>query len=221
LANHGYLNRSGKHIYIWDIAKALYRGYALTLPFSIFLCVGTLYLIRQWNPFAPLDLARIGIHGGVEHNASLVHDDVNTNAGLRYGSNQINHRLVKELKDEVELNGAHEKPYCVDSWDVARARIRREKECGPVDSVHQEIARGEMAIALGMWDREVLGKKGNAPGVPLDWLLEWLGKERLPGEWLEKLKMEAVRRTGLFDTVKRAKEIRKHVEMIRAGTAQH
>lgn len=217
LANHGYINRSGKQIYIWDIAIALYKGYALTLPFAIFLSVGTLFLIRHWNPFRPLDLARVGVHGGVEHNASVVHPDVDVNAGLTYASSDIDPGLVKRLEEEVKANGIREKPVAVDYIDVARARIRREKECGPIDSMHQEIARGELAIALGCWDRRKLGIEGNAEGVPLDWLLEWIGTERLPSQWTQRLANGTAQRTGLFETMKRAKSIKLEVERMRAA----
>ncbi|KAL0948864.1 hypothetical protein HGRIS_008984 [Hohenbuehelia grisea] len=39
---------------------------------------------------------------------------------------------------------------------VGRARVRREKLSMPLDALHAEIARGEMAIMLGMWNVRVL-----------------------------------------------------------------
>jgi hypothetical protein len=49
------------------------------------------------------------------------------------------------------MQGLLEKRSRNDAEDVARARIRRENESPVLDILHAEIARGEMAIALGVW----------------------------------------------------------------------
>jgi len=66
----------------------------------------------------------------------------------------------------------------VDEADVGRMRARRQKDILPkkLDPVHAEIARGEMAIILGVWTR----KHGEKTGIPLPWLLQWLSEERMP-----------------------------------------
>ncbi|EEB98000.1 hypothetical protein MPER_02576 [Moniliophthora perniciosa FA553] len=90
------------------------------------------------------------------------------------------------------------KPYSdtlVSCADVGRMRARRQREIAPkkLDGLHEEIARGEMAIILGVWEQETYvenldGEKNGGvtvkkKGVPLPYLLTWLGEERLPEGW--------------------------------------
>jgi len=90
----------------------------------------------------------------------------------------------------------------MDAADVARPRIRREKDSPPLDPVHAEIARGEMAIILG-----VMETKGEEKvGVPVEWMREWISRERLPTDW------KPTHAQGLLDTVKRSKAIRTAME---------
>lgn len=80
--------------------------------------------------------------------------------------------LQRILNDPAYMN------VLVDEADVGRMRARRQKDILPkkLDPVHAEIARGEMAIILGVWTR----KHGEKTGIPLPWLLQWLSEERLP-----------------------------------------
>jgi len=83
--------------------------------------------------------------------------------------------------------------------DVARARVRRENECSePLDGLHAEIARGEMAIVLGVFG----GKHGSQDGVPIRWLKEWLKYERMPRGW------KPFYSQGFFQSVKTSGDIR-------------
>ena len=45
--------------------------------------------------------------------------------------------------------------------------------------MHAEIARGEMAIALGLFG----GLNGAQDGIPVEWLREWIRDERIPHGW--------------------------------------
>ncbi|KAJ8502410.1 heme-thiolate peroxidase [Pleurotus djamor] len=124
---------------------------------------------------------------------------------------------------------------------LARSRVRREYESWEdsgktkkIDDLHAEIARGEMAIVLGMWgvelpevekdsenfpgEGDVLGgdkksstkrKQETRKGVPIEWLREWIAHERLPGGW-RKMKKQ-----GLLSTIKINKEIKKGMEALR------
>lgn len=117
----------------------------------------------------------------------------------------------------------------MDHADLARHRVRRQAECGPTGKVHQEIARGEMAIILNAWGIDRLGKLPKKPttsslppklGAPVSWLRDWLGSERLPEEWFDTLESgPAPKLTGLFDTVKMSKLIRLRAEQIVAEAA--
>jgi len=156
----------------------------------------------------PIDLNKIGKHNAIEHDASLVHLD--TPKGHDFAPIDIDQNLVDDLMNDVE----HEKEDINDAGslmsfnDVARARIRREKDCRPIDGVHQEIARGEMAIILGVWETASKGKVG----VPTEWVRRWIGHEMLPDGW------RPTHKQGLLNTIQRSKAIRTAMEEMRWAT---
>ncbi|PPQ75923.1 hypothetical protein CVT24_002505 [Panaeolus cyanescens] len=217
MANHGYIPRDGKNLSASAIKTGLQECYGLSTPLAAFLTyVGFLIL----GKFRPISLHDIGVHGKIEHNASLVHGD--TPEGEVYAPIKIHQDLldkflqqdVKPSKAEVEATagGADiEKKWLLNFEDVARARVRREKECHPVNAVHQEIARGEMAIILGVWETQAEG--GGKVGAPAEWIRRWLGEERLPDGW------SPTRVQGFFDVVKRAKSIKLTADKFRAEEA--
>jgi len=155
-----------------------------------------------------VSLKQIGKHNCIEHNASLVHDDCpNTE---EYAPIQVVPALLDALVGERRSD--EKKPDAVtgddllEIEDVAKFRVRREKECGPVDNVHAEIARGEMAIALGMWEYKV----GSHAGIRKDWLRDWLEHGRLPNGW------RPTHSQGLLDTVRRSKKMRSMMAQMKA-----
>ena len=123
----------------------------------------------------------------------------NTPPGEKYAPIEIHKELVDLLiSDVADAGGEKGKGKLMDAADVARSRIRREKDSPPLDAVHAEIARGEMAIILG-----VLEMKGDEKvGVPVEWMREWISEERMPTGW------KPTHVQGLLDTVKRSKAIR-------------
>lgn len=164
----------------------------------------------------PIDLYEIGKHNAVEHDASLVHHDTPT--GEVFAPIQIDQSLVTELinditppptKDGAQSAETAEQQPLMNALDVARARIRREKGSKPLDKVHAEIARGEMAIILGVWETASKDKAG----VPAEWMRRWIGHEKLPEGW------KPTHKQGLLDTVKRAKAIRAAMDEMRAAEA--
>jgi len=164
--------------------------------------------------FRNIDLYEIGEHGRVEHDASLVHRD--TSKGQKYAPISINQRLVDRLiadaktgDEEGEGPEAGDRRTLMDASDVARARIRREKQSPPLDGMHAEIARGEMAIILGVWET----KAGKNVGVPVEWMREWIGHERLPKDW------KPTHVQGLLDVVRRSSAIRLAMEAQRKAEA--
>jgi hypothetical protein len=169
------------------------------------LSIGGFFLLKR---FRTISLYEIGKHGAVEHNASLVHKDTPSNE--KYAPIEVQQGLVQQLIDDAKTGDeegegpeAGDRRVLMDASDVARARIRREK-CSPqLDGVHAEIARGEMAIILGVWET----KAGSNVGVPVEWMREWIGHERLPEGW------KATHVQGLFDVVKRSKAIRSAMEL--------
>jgi hypothetical protein len=125
----------------------------------------------------------------------------------------------------------------VDEADVGRMRARRQKAILPhkLGWAHAEIARGEMAIILGVWNE----KHGGKTGIPLPWLLQWLSEERLPEVPVDGASAEEVngsdsssvsssspktmwrpsRKQTLSNTMNRSKVIRKVTNSIEAHWA--
>ncbi|KAF6754055.1 hypothetical protein DFP72DRAFT_990574 [Ephemerocybe angulata] len=215
MANHGYIPRDGKALSGWQIVRGLVNCYGLTTPFSIFLSYTTFLLLKKLG--RRIDLYEIGEHGVVEHDASLVHR--NTGTGEKYAPIDIDKDLLAkfvkeartEVEVEVEVDGKKELETLnlLTIADVGRARVRREKESPPLDAKHAEIARGEVAIILGVWET----KTKDVTGTRMDWLERWLGEERLPDGW------KPARAVGMFETVRRAKAIRAATEAVRAAEA--
>jgi len=170
LANHGYLPRNGRDIRIWDLVKGLTTGYGLSFFLATFLSLGGVGLLSQFRRLSLSDLAR---HNCIEHDASLAHADVR-DADDEYASTRVCEPLLKTLCDEGLAMGD-----ALTLEGVASIRFRREKQCRPLDWVHSEIARGEMAIAIGVLG----GKDADKKGLSVNVLHDWLENERLPEGW--------------------------------------
>ncbi|KAJ7617858.1 Chloroperoxidase [Roridomyces roridus] len=196
MANHGYIRRDGKGITPWMMAAGLRACYGLSTPLSLFLTIGGWFLIKRYALRA-LTLADIGLHGGVEHDASVVHRDCPA------GQKDAPIEIIPELVDEFTRNV---KDALVTNEDIVETRIRRERASPPLDPMHAEIARGEMAIILGVWARSADGVEG----VPLPWMKLWLGQERLPEGWrpdhTETLRSVVKRATALRTAMNKMKK---------------
>lgn len=190
-----------------DISRGLMGCYGLSIPCALFLSFGGFLMLRK---FGRIDLFEIGKHDVIEHDASLVHHD--TPQGHHFAPIHIDPSLVNALVADVKPSPAEiatssdsTTTFLMNYEDVARSRIRRETESRPLDGVHSEIARGEMAIILGVWEV----KTKNKVGIPVDYLKRWIGEERLPDGWKPDHKQ------GLLDVVKRSKGIRLAMEQMR------
>ena len=160
--------------------------------------------------FRRISLHDIGKHNAVEHNASLVHHDIAQ--GQTYAPIVIDHSLVDVLISDVKpsLAEIEKSPdptakFLMNYEDVARARVRREAECNSIDGLHSEIARGEMAIILGVWEVKTKDKVG----IPVDYLKRWIAEERLPDGW------KPDHTQGLLDVVKRSSQIRNAMDQMK------
>ncbi|KAG6909223.1 hypothetical protein DXG01_001530, partial [Tephrocybe rancida] len=200
--------RDGKNLGVWDLISGLKACYNLSTPLAAFLSITTFFILRR---ITKVSLFEIGEHGRVEHNASLVHKD--TPQGCKYAPVGIVSRLVDLLLSDAKTGDEAgegpeygERRTLMDASDVARARVRREKESPKLDGVHAEIARGEMAIILGVWET----RAGKNVGIPVEWMREWIGYERLPKDWTP------THVQGLFDVVKRSFSIHRAMDAQRA-----
>jgi len=207
MANHGYIARDGKDLSAMDIVRGLKACYGLSTVLAMFLSFGGYFLIRK---FRRISLYELGKHNAIEHNASLVHHDIPE--GQTFAPIQIDHSLVDALVSDVKPSPAEiEKSpnptakFLMNYEDVARARVRREAECNSVDGLHAEIARGEMAIILGVWEVKTKEKIG----IPMDYFKRWIGEERLPDGW------KPDHTQGLLDVIKRSSQIRNAMNEMR------
>ncbi|KAG6868292.1 hypothetical protein C0993_005368, partial [Termitomyces sp. T159_Od127] len=189
--------RDGKNIGLWGLIRGLKECYNLSTPLAIFLAIGGFFLLRR---IGRVDLYDIGEHGKIEHDASLVHRD--TPVGQQYAPIEVEEELVDLLADDAKTGSEGEggERTLMDARDVARARVRREKQSPRLDAVHAEIARGEMAIVLGVFEKH----EGTNVGVPVEWMREWMYHERLPKEW----ERDGTHVQGLLNVISRAKSIR-------------
>ena len=131
---------------------------------------------------------------GVEHNASLVHLNVAPYESHLTPSPFPTSSLASRFLPHKTL---------ITDRDIAHERVRREEETdgGPLDAIHAEMARGEMAIILNVW-------RGDGKGVERDVLVDWLANERLD-EGKERKK------TGLLDVMKTSRGMKKEMERVR------
>ncbi|KAF8890451.1 Chloroperoxidase [Infundibulicybe gibba] len=204
LANHGYIARDGKNLGVMELIKGLKACYNLSTFLATFLVIGGFVLLKRMKR---VSLEEIGKHGAIEHDASLVHRD--TPQGEPIAPIDIQPELVNELISDADTGIDHGEKgtgkILMNAADVARARVRREKDSPPLDAVHAEIARGEMGIILGVWET----RDGNNVGIPVEWMRDWIGHERMPKDW------RADHVQGLFDVVKRSKAIRTAMDSLK------
>lgn len=199
--------RHGKNLSAMEMTRGLKACYGLSTFCAMFLSFGGYFMLRK---FRRISLHEIGKHDAVEHNASLVHHDIPD--GETYAPIEIDHSLVDALVSDVKPSAAEiEKSsdptakFLMNYEDVARARIRREAECKPVDALHAEIARGEMAIILGVWEVKTKSKVG----IPMEYFKRWIAEERLPDGW------KPDHSQGLLDVIRRSSQIRGVMNKIR------
>ena len=88
--------------------------------------------------------------------------------------------------------------------DVARARVWRESQCPVLNHLHAEIARGEMAIAFGLFSQPDSDKQE----IPVDMLRVWLSEERLPDGW------KPTHTQGLLETIRTSRQIYNEMKKI-------
>jgi Peroxidase, family 2 len=195
MANHGLLPRDGKDITLPSLICAVRDVYHLSWPLAIVLAVGGYILIKAWWRINLEDLA---LHNGVEHNASLAHDDAPSGLKPSFAPTVADPSLLNQL-----LNDSSDGKVMT-AADIARARVRREAtyEPGAIDPVHMEIARGEFALVLAIF--------GGNGAIPLDYLRTWMLEEKFPVGWVKPKQ-----RVTLLRIILLSWEIRRAMEAMR------
>ncbi|KAI0265962.1 Chloroperoxidase [Gloeopeniophorella convolvens] len=213
LANHGYMYvlPSLQPRRPQDI-RLLREAFGLSLPLATFLTLGGFALLHQHETGARLteirlsDLAR---HGRIEHDQSLAHDD--TLPGEKYAPCRPDFHRLRALLDSSH-NGRG-----LTLRDVARARVLRAQGVPQLDKMHAEIARGEMALVLGIFGTPVGKIDEEYPEeqqVALDMLLPWWEQERFPQGWVP------TKRQGLLSTMRMSAVMRREMRRLESAEKQ-
>jgi hypothetical protein len=183
---------------VFDIVRGLKEGYHLSTLLAYILSFGGLFLLAQYRKMSLADLSR---HNLIEHDASLFHLDAHSED--EYAPPAVCDSLMKVSLD----NGGRYLQGRMTLEDVANIRVKREAECRPLDGVHAEIARGEMAIAIGILG----GKDAATNGLDLEVLRIWVENERLPDDW------KPDHTQGLYKTYKMATVVRDRMNAMKKG----
>ncbi len=115
---------------------------------------------RDGVGFSLHDLAR---HNRTEHDASITHP--NMPAGDEYAPTEQDPALFDAfVRDARPAPGPSQKGVLsYGTEDIARVRARREAQPGTrIDAIHQEIARGESALVLGVFGFLPSGENSSA-----------------------------------------------------------
>lgn len=185
--------RDGKQLGASIITRALEEGYGLSSVLAHILVIGGIALLGQVGSFGLDDLAR---HNRIEHDASLVHDDAQPRD--EYAPLAPDSTLVKQFLEQAKDG------HFLTIEDVARARVWRESQCPVLNHLHAEIARGEMAIAFGLFSQPDSDKQE----IPVDMLRVWLSEERLPDGW------KPTHTQGLLETIRTSRKIYNEMKKI-------
>ncbi|KAF8437639.1 Chloroperoxidase [Boletus edulis BED1] len=199
LSNHGFLPRDGRNIGPFKIYHALREGYNLSMILAFILAFGGWAILGQLRKVSLLDLSR---HNCIEHDASLFHLDAHGKE--EYAPIAASNSLMKSAL----YQGGRYRSGHMTLEDVANIRVKREAALEkPLRWWQAEIARGEMAVAIGVLG----GKDADKKGLDLEVLRLWVTQERLPDDW------EPDHTQGLFKTGKMATVIRDRMAAMKKG----
>lgn len=228
--------RTGRGITAPILISGLREAYGLSIPLAAFLTYGGIVLLGQVVGFG-VDPSRDGVgfslkdlarHDRIEHDASITHPNMPT--GDEYAPSKQNPALFDAfVKDARPASGPSQKGVLsYGPEDIARARVRREAQPGTrIDAVHQEVARGEIALVFSIFgflpsggnaesDRGKLPKEvlGGPYRFPLSVVETWWKEERLPTpDWVP------IRETTLMGTFAQSGRIRKEMQLLRTNEA--
>lgn len=224
--------RTGRGITATNLIFGLREAYKVSLPLAAFLTYGGIVLLGQVVGFG-LDPKRDGVgfslkdlarHDRIEHDASITHPNIA--AGDEYAPIKQDPALFEAFtKDARPAPGpSHKGELSYGPDDIARTRVRREAQPGTrIDAVHQEVARGEIALVFSIFGcltsggnassdkppREILG---GAYRFPLSVVETWWKEERFPTpDWVPDWE------TTLLGTIAQSGLIRKEMQRLRAS----
>jgi hypothetical protein len=170
--------------------------------------------------YRTMDLRHIGLHGHIEHDASITHDDA-PHATSDFAPSQSNLTLFEAFM--ADAPAGH-----VGLAEIGKARVRREAESAAagraIDTLHAFVARGEAALVIGIFGETTPDAPVNVShtgahwdwaglGVPKDVMRTFWLEERLPAGWAPA-RVTSINSTQTGNTLVGA-----HMDAIRAEPA--
>ncbi|KAJ3973570.1 Cloroperoxidase [Lentinula raphanica] len=220
LANHGYIPRSGRNISFVLLVRAITEVYNVSFPLALMLTVPGFLLYAQfqlhWKSIGlwsiPVlsytltlsSLASFGPGLKIAHRASLVHPD--------YPSEKPDMSMVHGLLSaNSSLTGSDEERGYFTLHDLASLRVSRESSpSDKLDTIHEQVALGESSLTWLIFAKHVSAT--GSPGIPLSYLEQWFGDERIPDWWTRPTET-----IGLIQARKLAQQVQEEMELIRKG----
>ncbi|KAJ3274677.1 hypothetical protein HDV01_002199 [Terramyces sp. JEL0728] len=167
LANHGYIAHSGKAVDLPILEQSITRVYGVG-PSIAKTLVNALDKFK--NPDGTFDLSALQKHNAIEHDASLVHDD--TGLGPNWVTNQTLVRALTSNKTELTIQ------------ELGRFMKSRQADCQKNDHFYSYGLKSQLT---GLAEASTLMTVfGNDKSARVDFLLEFLGKEKLPDGFVPK-----------------------------------
>ncbi|KAF2433544.1 Cloroperoxidase [Tothia fuscella] len=186
LANHGYLDRSGRRLKKSDFETGLVQGINLELTFAAaltdnaFFKLADNYGFNPEDPRANLDLEQLNVPNETEHDQSMTRKDVIQGDTL--------HQQPKMIAQVLGDSTPPSYPY-LNTSSFGRTRLRRANESLAIGSRPlrpEEVAscNGEAALVVIL-----LGETRRRNSESDDWLVKkeragmWFSDERFPWGW--------------------------------------
>ncbi|KAL9710723.1 hypothetical protein Ac2012v2_006259 [Leucoagaricus gongylophorus] len=213
LANHGYIQRTGKDISFFELVNALRYVYNISWFLALFLTfVGFLisakftFSIRSRDRSKPvtwftrikrlilmprwrIQLDSLSTRGPKEiaHDASFVHPN-------SIPSDAPDEWLLTKLLSFTSSCRHKSQKSGLSLVDMARYHATRERELSsPLNNFHERVALGECGLAWAVMRnrRASMSLRGSGDStqseqddvIPEETLQEWLGREQLPKDW--------------------------------------
>ncbi|KAJ3830496.1 Cloroperoxidase [Lentinula raphanica] len=223
LANHGYIPRSGRNIPFVLLVRAIMEVYNVSLALALMLTIPGFLLYAQvrlnWKSIGSrgawsvpvlsytLTLSALASFGPglkIAHRASLVHPD--------YPSEKPEMSMVHGLLSaDSSLTGSDEERGYFTLHDLASLRVSRESSpSDKLDTIHEQVALGESSLTWLIFAKHVSAT--GSPGIPLSYLEQWFGDERIPDWWTRPTET-----IGLIQARKLAQQVQEEMELIRKG----
>ncbi|KAF8320348.1 Cloroperoxidase [Clavulina sp. PMI_390] len=203
MANHGYINRSGRYVTLWSVTKAMMDCYNFSFPLALFVASAGIYTSAAVG-FNPLwfSLDQLKWHGpiSVEHDASLSRLD--HAEGDAFNPNPD---LIEKMITFAKASNGSACPDGLSPENFADYRVFRESTYPVKDlpgGIGTALRCGEVGLimgALGRGDYEVLGRRINP-----NWIRSFFGQARLPDDWVRQERPVSLQQVS--DTTERVKE---------------